>query len=53
MPDGNADLAGISAFVIGHHHQQNLWVEYDLDNARLGFAPVRCDLASQSLGLLL
>uniref|UniRef100_A0A6V7QXL5 Peptidase A1 domain-containing protein n=1 Tax=Ananas comosus var. bracteatus TaxID=296719 RepID=A0A6V7QXL5_ANACO len=50
---GNADLAGISAFVIGHHHQQNLWVEYDLDNARLGFAPVRCDLASQRLGLLL
>ncbi|OAY68108.1 Aspartic proteinase PCS1 [Ananas comosus] len=50
---GNADLAGISAFVIGHHHQQNLWVEYDLDNARLGFAPVRCDLATQRLGLLL
>ncbi|XP_020108217.1 aspartic proteinase PCS1-like, partial [Ananas comosus] len=46
---GNSDLVPMSAYVIGHHHQQNLWVEYDLDNRRVGFAPVRCDLAAQRL----
>ncbi|KAJ3682714.1 hypothetical protein LUZ60_012941 [Juncus effusus] len=50
---GNSDLVPISAFIIGHHHQQNVWVEYDLENGRLGFAPVRCDLASQRLGQVL
>ncbi|XP_008777313.2 aspartic proteinase PCS1-like [Phoenix dactylifera] len=50
---GNSDLVPLSAFVIGHHHQQNVWVEYDLENGRLGFAPVRCDLASQRLGVVL
>ncbi|KAL4295262.1 hypothetical protein GQ457_12G032060 [Hibiscus cannabinus] len=27
---GNSDLLGIEAFVIGHHHQQNVWMEFDL-----------------------
>ncbi|CAL4913769.1 unnamed protein product [Urochloa decumbens] len=47
---GNSDMAGMSAYVIGHHHQQNVWVEYDLQNGRVGFAPARCDLATQRLG---
>uniref|UniRef100_A0A1D1XIX3 Aspartic proteinase nepenthesin-2 n=1 Tax=Anthurium amnicola TaxID=1678845 RepID=A0A1D1XIX3_9ARAE len=47
---GNSDLVPLEAYVIGHHHQQNVWVEYDLAGARVGFAPVRCDLASQRLG---
>ncbi|KAJ1297776.1 hypothetical protein BS78_01G402900 [Paspalum vaginatum] len=46
---GNSDMAGMSAYVIGHHHQQNVWVEYDLQNSRVGFAPARCDLATQRL----
>ncbi|XP_062210749.1 aspartic proteinase PCS1-like [Phragmites australis] len=47
---GNSDMAGMSAYVIGHHHQQNVWVEYDLQNGRVGFAPARCDRATQLLG---
>lgn len=49
---GNSDLLGIEAFVIGHHHQQNLWVEFDLINSRVGFAEVRCDIASKRLGII-
>lgn len=48
---GNSDLLGIEAFLIGHHHQQNLWMEFDLVKSRVGLAEVRCDLASQRLGL--
>ncbi|THU53611.1 hypothetical protein C4D60_Mb10t16260 [Musa balbisiana] len=48
---GNSDLVPLSAYVIGHHHQQNVWVEYDLENARVGFAPARCDQASRQLGV--
>ncbi|KAF4354473.1 hypothetical protein G4B88_019942 [Cannabis sativa] len=47
---GNSDLLGIEAFVIGHHHQQNVWIEFDLAKSRVGLAEVRCDLASQRLG---
>ncbi|XP_073008297.1 aspartic proteinase PCS1-like [Typha latifolia] len=50
---GNSDMVPISAYVIGHHHQQNVWVEYDIENNRVGFAPIRCDVASQRLGLVL
>ncbi|KAG0463770.1 hypothetical protein HPP92_019839 [Vanilla planifolia] len=50
---GNSDLVPIEAYVIGHHHQQNVWVEYDLERSRVGFAPVRCDLASRKLGVVL
>ncbi|CAN6565559.1 unnamed protein product [Malus baccata var. baccata] len=48
---GNSDLLGIEAFVIGHYHQQNLWMEFDLEKSRVGVAEVRCDLAGQKLGL--
>ncbi|KAK7387400.1 hypothetical protein VNO78_28174 [Psophocarpus tetragonolobus] len=48
---GNSDLLGIEAYVIGHHHQQNVWMEFDLVNWRVGFAETRCELASGRLGL--
>lgn len=48
---GNSDLLGIEAYVIGHHHQQNFWMEFDLVNSRVGLAEVSCELASQKLGL--
>lgn len=46
---GNSDLLGIEAYVIGHHHQQNMWLEFDLANNRVGFAEVRCDSVSRKL----
>lgn len=46
---GNSDLVPLAAYVIGHHHQQNVWVEYDIENSRVGFAPVQCDVASQTM----
>jgi len=48
---GNSDLLGIEAYVIGHHHQQNVWMEFDLVNSRVGFADTRCELASRRLGM--
>ncbi|CAN0837534.1 Aspartic proteinase PCS1 [Linum grandiflorum] len=48
---GNSDLLGIEAFVIGHHHQQNVWMEYDLARSRIGIAEVKCDDAGRQLGL--
>ncbi|KNA19908.1 hypothetical protein SOVF_057310 [Spinacia oleracea] len=48
---GNSDLLGVEAYIIGHHHQQNMWMEFDLVQSRVGLAEVRCDLASQRLGL--
>uniref|UniRef100_A0A0E0N4V6 Peptidase A1 domain-containing protein n=2 Tax=Oryza TaxID=4527 RepID=A0A0E0N4V6_ORYRU len=50
---GNADMVPITAYVIGHHHQMNVWVEYDLERGRVGLAPIRCDVASERLGLML
>ncbi|XP_051120053.1 aspartic proteinase PCS1-like [Andrographis paniculata] len=48
---GNSDLLGVEAYVIGHHHQQDLWMEFDLAKSRVGLAEVGCDSASQRLGL--
>ncbi|XP_065872911.1 aspartic proteinase PCS1-like [Euphorbia lathyris] len=48
---GNSDLLGIEAFVIGHHHQQNVWMEFDIEKSRIGLAEFRCDIAGQKLGL--
>ncbi|KAL6133161.1 hypothetical protein ACLB2K_065398 [Fragaria x ananassa] len=48
---GNSDLLGVEAFVIGHHHQQNVWMEFDLHNSRIGLAEVQCDLAGRKFGL--
>ncbi|CAI9098297.1 OLC1v1034918C1 [Oldenlandia corymbosa var. corymbosa] len=47
---GNSDLLAIEAYVIGHHHQQNVWVEFDLEKSRIGFAKLQCDQARQRLG---
>ncbi|KAH0737003.1 hypothetical protein KY290_035708 [Solanum tuberosum] len=47
---GNSELLAVEAYIIGHHHQQNVWVEYDLEKSRIGFAQVRCDIASQRFG---
>ncbi|KAK7285203.1 hypothetical protein RJT34_19964 [Clitoria ternatea] len=48
---GNSDLLGIEAYVIGHHHQQNVWMEFDLVNSRVGFVDTSCELASRRLGM--
>ncbi|XP_020091045.1 aspartic proteinase nepenthesin-1-like [Ananas comosus] len=29
--------------IIGNIHQQNMWIEYDLEKNELGFAPAQCD----------
>ncbi|CAI9092507.1 OLC1v1027762C1 [Oldenlandia corymbosa var. corymbosa] len=47
---GNSDLLGIEAYVIGNHHQQNKWMEFDVANSRLGLTELGCDSASQRLG---
>lgn len=49
---GNSDLLGIEAYVIGHHHQQNKWMEFDLANSRVGFTDTSCELARQRLGMV-
>ncbi|KAJ4849169.1 Glutathione gamma-glutamylcysteinyltransferase 1 [Turnera subulata] len=51
MSFGNSDLLGVEAYVIGHHHQQNVWMEFDLERSRIGLAQVRCDLAGQRYGV--
>nr|XP_043617512.1 aspartic proteinase PCS1-like [Erigeron canadensis] len=48
---GNSELLGVESYIIGHHHQQNMWMEFDLANSRVGLAEFRCDLASQKLGM--
>ncbi|KAK8512310.1 hypothetical protein V6N12_032032 [Hibiscus sabdariffa] len=51
MSFGNSDMLGVEAYVIGHHHQQNVWMEFDLERSRIGLAQVRCDLARQRFGV--
>ncbi|KAK7321524.1 hypothetical protein VNO77_32260 [Canavalia gladiata] len=46
---GNSEMLGVEAYVIGHHHQQNVWMEFDLEKSRVGFTHTICDLASQRL----
>ncbi|CAH8354104.1 unnamed protein product [Eruca vesicaria subsp. sativa] len=47
---GNSGLAGFEMFIIGNVHQQDVWMEYDLANAQVGFAnDVKCDQPSQLL----
>ncbi|KAI3721212.1 hypothetical protein L2E82_32218 [Cichorium intybus] len=48
---GNSDLLGIEAYVIGHQHQQNMWMEYDIANNQVGFGEVCCDCVSKKLGI--
>lgn len=48
---GNSDLLGVEAFIIGHHQQQNFWMEFDLERSRIGLAHVSCSSVGQRLGL--
>uniref|UniRef100_A0A5K1FXB9 Peptidase A1 domain-containing protein n=2 Tax=Nymphaea colorata TaxID=210225 RepID=A0A5K1FXB9_9MAGN len=43
---GGTDLVGLRASIIGTYHQQDLWVEYDIDGAAIGFAPADCSKLS-------
>ena len=48
---GNSELAGVEMFIVGNLHQQNVWMEYDIAHAKVGFAnDVKCNQASQLLG---
>jgi len=39
---GNSDKLGAASNIIGNFHQQNLWVEFDLANRRVGFGAADC-----------
>ncbi|KAK9105893.1 hypothetical protein Scep_022737 [Stephania cephalantha] len=39
---GRSDLLGVESNIIGNFHQQNLWVEFDLVNRRVGFGEADC-----------
>lgn len=39
---GRSDRLGAASNIIGNFHQQNLWVEFDLANRRLGFGKADC-----------
>ncbi|PHT31161.1 hypothetical protein CQW23_27498 [Capsicum baccatum] len=39
---GKSEKLGIASNIIGNFHQQNLWVEFDLSNKRVGFGKVEC-----------
>lgn len=39
---GNSDKLGAPSNIIGNFHQQNLWVEFDLANRRVGFGRADC-----------
>ncbi|KAJ4960516.1 hypothetical protein NE237_020426 [Protea cynaroides] len=39
---GRSDLLGVESNIIGNFHQQNLWVEFDLANHRVGIGRADC-----------
>ncbi|KAK3218574.1 hypothetical protein Dsin_012544 [Dipteronia sinensis] len=39
---GRSDVLGLASNIIGDFHQQNLWVEFDLANRRVGFGKADC-----------
>ena len=39
---GSSDKLGATSNIIGNFHQQNLWVEFDLANRRVGFGGADC-----------
>ncbi|XP_060184417.1 aspartic proteinase PCS1-like [Lycium barbarum] len=39
---GRSESLGMASNIIGNFHQQNLWVEFDLSNKRVGFGKVEC-----------
>ncbi|XP_055810944.1 aspartic proteinase PCS1-like [Solanum dulcamara] len=40
---GRSESLGIASNIIGNFHQQNLWVEFDLRNRRVGFGKGECN----------
>lgn len=42
---GRSNMLGIASNIIGNFHQQNLWVEFDLANRRVGFGKADCSRA--------
>ncbi|XP_022770025.1 aspartic proteinase PCS1-like [Durio zibethinus] len=42
---GRSNTLGIASNIIGNFHQQNLWVEFDLANRRVGFGKADCNRA--------
>lgn len=42
---GRSQSLGIASNIIGNFHQQNLWVEFDLTNRRVGFGTADCSKA--------
>ena len=39
---GRSDRLGTGSNIIGNVHQQNMWVEYDFTNKRVGFGGAEC-----------
>ncbi|KFK33307.1 hypothetical protein AALP_AA6G358100 [Arabis alpina] len=39
---GRSSMLGAASNIIGNVHQQNLWVEFDLTNRRVGFSKTEC-----------
>ncbi|KAA8530681.1 hypothetical protein F0562_005385 [Nyssa sinensis] len=39
---GRSQMLGVPSNIIGNFHQQNLWVEFDLANRRVGFGRADC-----------
>ncbi|KAK6927815.1 Xylanase inhibitor, N-terminal [Dillenia turbinata] len=39
---GRSEMLGIECNIIGNFHQQNVWVEFDLANRRVGFGRAEC-----------
>ncbi|KAK3000914.1 hypothetical protein RJ639_021938 [Escallonia herrerae] len=39
---GRSEALGVPSNIIGNFHQQNLWVEFDLANRRVGFGKADC-----------
>ncbi|KAE8055775.1 hypothetical protein FH972_012597 [Carpinus fangiana] len=39
---GRSDRLGAASSIIGNFHQQNIWVEFDLANRRVGFGKADC-----------
>ncbi|VYS68508.1 unnamed protein product [Arabidopsis thaliana] len=41
---GRSSMLGAASNIIGNVHQQNLWVEFDVTNRRVGFSKAECRL---------
>jgi len=44
---GRSERLGAASNIIGNFHQQNLWVEFDLANRRIGFGVADCSRLSK------